>query len=215
MRIILFGPPGAGKGTQAKILSEKFGIPQISTGDLLREAVSQGTEIGIQAKVVLDAGQLVSDKIMIEIIREVLGSDKCKNGFILDGFPRTVPQAEALSVLLSQLRLSIDHVINMEADEEEIINRLGKRMMCKNCGKIYNLDFNGGVNLQRCPSCNGNLIHRDDDNPKTVHKRLLVYTRSTAPVKEYYRNLELLRTVNAKGTVERVQNDILEAIRAR
>jgi adenylate kinase len=215
MRIILFGPPGAGKGTQAKILSEKFGIPQISTGDLLREAVSQGTEIGIQAKVVLDAGQLVSDKIMIEIISEVLGSDKCENGFILDGFPRTVPQAEALSILLEQLRLSIDHVINMEAAEEEIINRLGKRMMCKNCGKIYNLDFNGGTNLQHCPSCQGSLIHRDDDNPATVHKRLLVYTRSTAPVKEYYRNLGLLRTVNAKGSVERVQNDILEAVRAR
>ncbi|MBA4312880.1 MAG: adenylate kinase [Chlorobiaceae bacterium] len=212
MRIILFGPPGVGKGTQAKILVDKFNIPQISTGDLLREAVSQGTEVGKQAKAVLEAGQLVSDKIMIEIIRVVLKSDKCKNGFILDGFPRTVPQAEALSLLLVQLHLGIDHVINMEVDEEEIIKRLGKRMMCKDCGKIYPIDNDHHRGDARCDSCSGELFQRDDDKPETIHKRLLVYSRSTFPVKKYYSGLGLLRTIKATGTVEHVNNEILKAI---
>jgi adenylate kinase len=212
MRIILFGPPGVGKGTQAKILVDKFNIPQISTGDLLREAVSQGTEIGKQAKAVLEAGQLVSDKIMIEIIRVVLKSDKCKNGFILDGFPRTVPQAEALSLLLDQLHSGIDHVINMEVDEEEIISRLSKRMMCKDCGKIYTIENDQYRDAAKCLSCSGELFQRDDDKPKTIHKRLLVYTRSTFPVKEYYSGLGLLRTIKAIGTVEHVNGEILKAI---
>jgi adenylate kinase len=212
MRIILFGPPGVGKGTQAKILVDKFNIPQISTGDLLREAVSQGTEIGKQAKAVLEAGQLVSDSIMIEIIRVVLKSDKCKNGFILDGFPRTVPQAEALSLLLDQLHSGIDHVINMEVDEEEIISRLSKRMMCKDCGNIFTIENDNRRGDTRCLSCSGELFQRDDDKPETIHKRLLVYTRSTFPVKEYYRDLRLLRTIKAMGTVEQVTEDILNAI---
>ncbi|MBI5020523.1 MAG: adenylate kinase [Ignavibacteriales bacterium] len=212
MRIILFGPPGVGKGTQAKILVEKFNIPQISTGDLLREAVTQGTEIGKQAKAVLEAGRLVSDSIMIEIIRGVLGSDKCKNGFILDGFPRTVPQAEALSLLLVQLNSGIDHVINMEVDEEEIISRLSKRMMCKDCGNIFTVENDNRRSEAKCLSCAGELFQRDDDKPETIHKRLLVYTRSTFPVKEYYRDLRLLRTIKAVGTVEQVTDDILNAI---
>lgn len=201
-----------GKGTQAKILVEKFNIPQISTGDLLREAVTQGTEIGKQAKAVLEAGRLVSDSIMIEIIRGVLGSDKCKNGFILDGFPRTVPQAEALSLLLVQLNSGIDHVINMEVDEEEIISRLSKRMMCKDCGNIFTVENDNRRSEAKCLSCAGELFQRDDDKPETIHKRLLVYTRSTFPVKEYYRDLRLLRTIKAVGTVEQVTDDILNAI---
>lgn len=212
MRLILFGPPGVGKGTQAKILSAKLMIPQISTGDMLREAVTQSTEIGKQAKAILDAGRLVSDKIMIEIIRDVLKSEKCKNGFILDGFPRTVPQAEGLSFLLVQLGQKIDHVINMEVDEKEIIRRLGKRLTCRKCEKIFSIEINKLNDLQNCPACGGELYQRDDDKPDTVLKRLHVYSQLTAPVKEYYKNIGLLRTINAQGTVERVTLDILASI---
>lgn len=212
MRLILFGPPGVGKGTQAKILSKKFKIPQISTGDLLRDAVSKGTQLGRQAKAVLEAGQLVSDTIMIRIIGEVLRSPQCGNGFILDGFPRTLPQAEALSSLLEELKISLDHVINMEVSHQEIISRLGRRMMCARCGKIHTVGDQTDRSNLKCASCGGDLFQRDDDQPDTVQKRLLVYLESTAPVKEYYRGRGLLRTVQAGGPVAAVSDAVLAAV---
>ena len=212
MRLILFGPPGVGKGTQAKLLSSKLKIPHISTGDMLREAATAGTELGRKAKAVMDAGQLVSDDIMIGIIRDVLKSEKCKNGFIFDGFPRTVPQANALTSLLSELHLKLQCVINMEVDEEEVVRRLGNRLTCKNCGKIYNLALDRLDNPARCPNCGGQLSQRDDDKPETVRKRLNVYDTSTAPVKEYYQHLGLLRNVNGAGSIELISNTILELL---
>jgi adenylate kinase len=213
MRLILFGPPGVGKGTQAKLLSAKLSIPHISTGDVLREAVAAKTELGIKAKTVMDGGQLVSDDIMIGIIRDVLRSEKCKQGFILDGFPRTLPQAEALTALLLELRMKLDGVISMEIDDEEVVRRLSKRLSCGTCGTILNLVLDHLQDTSRCPKCGGELLHRDDDRPETIRKRLTVYAHSTAPVKEYYRRLGLLRTVNGLGSVEEVTSHLLETFR--
>ncbi len=204
MRLILFGPPGVGKGTQAKILSACYGVPHISTGDMLRETVAAGTPLGVKAKATMDAGQLVSDEIMIGIIGEVLSSEKCRRGFILDGFPRTVPQAEALTKLLQQSGIRLDLVVNMEVGEEEVINRLGHRLSCKNCGRIFNLLTDKLKNQNVCPACGGTLYQRDDDKPETVLQRLRVYARSTAPVKEYYQRSGMLKTVRASGSIEEV-----------
>ena len=213
MRIILFGPPGVGKGTQAKLLSTKLHISHISTGDLLREAVAAGTELGRKAKAVIDAGQLVSDDIMIGIIHQVLQTQKSANGFILDGFPRTVPQAKALDSLLAKLHLSLDNVINMEIDEQEVVRRLGSRLSCSTCGRIYNRSDIDLPDPSKCPNCGGNLHQREDDKPATVLKRLRVYAESTAPVKEYYGRLGLLKNVNAAGTIENVNQAILALLR--
>ncbi|MBI1805538.1 MAG: adenylate kinase [Ignavibacteria bacterium] len=215
MRLILFGPPGVGKGTQAKLLSVRFNIPQISTGDLLREAVAAGTELGKKAKAIMDAGQLVSDEIMIGIIRDVLRSEKCRNGFILDGFPRTVHQAKALSDLLADLHISIDSVINMEINEHEVVQRLGKRLTCRNCGRIYNLDIDKLADPTKCPKCGGELYQREDDKPETVRKRLTVYAESTTPVKDYYQHAGLLRNVNGVGSIDQVNKDIVASLNHR
>jgi adenylate kinase len=209
MRIILFGPPGVGKGTQAKILSTKLNIPHISTGDMLREAVTSGTELGKKAKSIMDAGQLVSDDIMIGIIRDVLQSQKCSNGFILDGFPRTVPQAEALSNLMKEIGLSFNAVIIMDIDHEEVVKRLSSRLSCKGCGTIYNLLLDSINGDSPCPKCSKELIHRDDDKPETIRKRLDVYVRSTSPVKEYYERAGVLKNVHADGSIEKVTDAIL------
>ncbi len=215
MRLILFGPPGVGKGTQAKLLSAKLDIPHISTGDMLRDAVAEGTELGKQAKALIDAGQLVSDSIMINIIRDVLKSERCKNGFILDGFPRTVPQAEGLFHLLHQLGMEIDFVINMEIEENEIIKRLGKRLSCKKCGSIFNIDGDNLSYSSKCPACGGEIYQRDDDKQETVKRRLHIYFQSTAPVKIYYQRLGLLKTVNAQNSLPQVHQEILTAINHR
>lgn len=215
MRLILFGPPGVGKGTQAKLIAVTLGIPQISTGDMLREAVAAGTPLGVKAKEVMNAGQLVSDDIMVGIIRDVLRSPKCAKGFILDGFPRTVPQAEALSALLSELGIAIDSVINMDIDEESVVRRLSNRLTCKGCGTIFNLEIDTLADPSTCPKCGGALYHRDDDKPETIRKRLAVYAQSTAPVKEYYGGRKLLTNVDASGSIEIVNKKILAALGRR
>ena len=212
MRIILMGPPGVGKGTQAKILSSKFSVAHISTGDLLRDAAATGTELGKKAKAVMDAGNLVSDDIMIGIIREVLQSEKCKNGFILDGFPRTIPQADALNLLFKDLKLTLDAVVNLEILEEENIRRLANRLTCKKCGKIYNLTKDVLSKTLQCPNCGGELFFREDDKRETVTQRLIVYRKNTAPLKEYYQNSGLLRTVNGVGDIESIARNIQLAL---
>ena len=213
MRIILFGPPGVGKGTQAKILSARLRVAHISTGDLLREAVTTGTEIGRKAKTIMDAGQLVSDDIMIAIIRDVLQSSKCANGFIVDGFPRTVPQAEALSKLMVELKLTFDAVIIMDIDHEEIVKRLSSRLSCKECGTIFNLLIDTIESTSDCPKCGGELYMRDDDKPETIRERLAVYVKSTSPVKEYYQRAGVLKNVVAVGTIDDVNDSILSILK--
>jgi len=215
MRLILFGPPGVGKGTQARILAERFHIAHISTGDMLREAVAADTELGRKAKAIIDAGQLVSDDIMIGIIRNVLTTERTKSGFILDGFPRTVPQAQALTGLLKDLCLLIDVVINMEVDDRELIERLSKRLTCKNCGRIYNLNMDKLADPKKCPYCGDVLYQRQDDKPETVAKRLNIYLQSTAPVKEFYTRMGLLKTVHASGSIEEVNRQVLAILNRR
>jgi adenylate kinase len=213
MRVIFFGPPGVGKGTQAKLLSTKMNVPQIATGDLLREAVAAGTPLGLQAKEIMHSGKLVPDDVMIGIIRDVLGSPKCSRGFILDGFPRTVPQAEALSALLDELDISIDRVLNFIVDEKEIIRRLGRRVSCSVCGSIFNRGVKDPGGNRVCPNCEGELIQRDDDRPETVLNRLAVYHKSTAPVRSYYEKLGILVDVQGLGSVKSVHQQILALLK--
>lgn len=212
MRIILFGAPGVGKGTQAKILSEKFHIPHISTGDILREAVAIGTELGKKAKALVEAGELVSDNIMIGIMRDVISSAQSKNGFILDGFPRTHAQAEALDRLFKELQLSLNKVINIDVKENEIVRRLSSRWMCKNCRRIYSELIDSVSGNRRCPFCAGELYQRDDDKPETVRHRIKVYMQLTVPLKEYYRRTGLLVDVDGMGDVKTVTHRILAVL---
>jgi adenylate kinase len=208
MRLIMFGPPGVGKGTQAKLLSEEFGVPHISTGDMLRAAVAEGTELGKKAKSIMDAGRLVPDDVMIGIVRDVLRSPKVKNGFILDGFPRTVEQAKALDTLFQELHIGDYRVVNFAVDDAEIIRRLGSRLMCVNDGKIYNKLTDGVSPEMRCPECGGALIQRDDDKEETIRKRLEVYHSTTKPVLEFYNSRGVVLQLDGRATVESVHNEI-------
>jgi len=212
MRIILFGPPGVGKGTQANLLAEKFHIPQISTGDILREAVHKRTPLGLKAKSYMDQGALVPDQVIIEIIRETLASEKCADGFILDGFPRTVGQAEALDAILRDLHIKLDVVIDLAADENEIVRRLSNRLTCRQCGAVYNLATNTLPQDNKCPKCGGELYQRDDDKPEVVRNRLRVYHETTAPVRTYYAQQGILRSVDGMGTIADVQQRILNSL---
>lgn len=212
MRVIFFGPPGVGKGTQAKLLSSKLNIPQIATGDMLREAVAGGTPLGIQAKEIMSSGKLVPDDVMIGIIRDVLQSPRCAQGFILDGFPRTLPQAEALTSLLEALHIRLDRVINFMVDEDEIIRRLSRRVSCTQCGSILNMGINDPGGNRVCPKCGGDLVERDDDKPETVKKRMAVYHQSTEPVRAYYERLGILSDITGSGSVKSVQLKILQLL---
>jgi adenylate kinase len=179
---------------------------------MLRAAAAAGTALGIQAKQTMDAGQLVSDDIMVGLIRELLSSSIATNGFILDGFPRTVPQAEALTGLFSQMGMTLDAVVNMEVGDEAVVKRLSSRRTCRNCGRIFNLISDSLGNSSVCPSCGGELYQRDDDRPATIRERLAVYARSTAPLKEYYAQSGVLHNIDASGSVENIQREILTSI---
>ncbi|MCH7623822.1 MAG: adenylate kinase [Nitrospinae bacterium] len=212
MRLILLGPPGAGKGTQAKMLKEKFGIPQISTGDILRKAVSNDTELGKQAKVYMGDGQLVPDEIVIELIKEKIKEDDCAGGFILDGFPRTIVQAEKLSETLEEMRLDIDAVIDFEVDPQELIVRLTGRRSCSNCGAMFHDETRPPEKTGVCDHCGSEPYQRPDDNEETILKRLEVYENETAPLKEFYRKQGNLDTLEGRGSAEEIFSQVCDLI---
>jgi adenylate kinase len=213
IRLLLFGPPGVGKGTQAKLLAAEFGIPHISTGDLLRAAVTAGTELGKKAQAIMNAGQLVPDDIMIGIVREVLGSSKVAKGFILDGFPRTLAQAKALASIFDELRIGDYKVINFAIKDEQIIRRLTGRLMCPNEGKIFNSDTDTVTRDTPCPTCGARLTQREDDKEEAVRKRLQVYHSTTAPVIEYYNERGVVVDVDGTGSIDAVRRKIETLVR--
>jgi adenylate kinase len=212
MRIVLLGEPGSGKGTQAKLLEEKYRLPQISTGDTLREAVAAGTPLGRQAKAAMDAGQLVGDEIVLGIIQERISRPDTRNGFILDGFPRNLPQAEALDHLLSGLGRSINLALLVSVDVDALIQRLVGRRTCMNCGQMYNVFYAPPHIDGRCDECGGRLRHRSDDNEETIGNRLRVYEAQTHPVIAYYREQGKLRVVQGVGEVEDVFRAIVRIV---
>ena len=214
MNLILLGPPGVGKGTQAKLLIDRFGIPQISTGDILRAAVKELTPMGVKAKGFMDSGALVPDAVVIGIVEERLAQPDCTPGFILDGFPRTVGQADALKQVLTGLRRGIDHVISLSVDKGELLKRLTGRRACPLCGAVYHIEFAPPKTAGRCDACPGELFQREDDKEATILHRLQVYDDQTAPLIAYYEASGLLRSVNGLGTVDGVQGDIISRIQA-
>ncbi len=209
MRLVFLGAPGVGKGTQAEMVSKTLGIPKISTGDLLRAAVAQKTSLGIEAKQYMDRGDLVPDKVVIGLVEEKVGTQECAKGFILDGFPRTVPQADSLSELLARQGLSLDRVIHFVIPREELINRLSGRRSCSRCSAVYHIVFVPPKQKDICDKCGGVLIQRSDDRKETVESRLSVYEAQTLPLIEYYREKNLLAELDGSGSVEAVQERLL------
>jgi len=212
MNLVLFGPPGAGKGTQAKFIVDSFKIPQISTGDMLRAAVKEQTPLGVIAKQIMESGALVPDEVVLGIVRERIVLSDCNNGFVLDGFPRTIPQADALVLILSGLNKKIDHVISLDIDNSEIVQRLSGRRTCPSCGKGFHIVYDPPKIEGRCDSCCAELIQREDDREETVEKRLAIYDQQTAPLKSYYDQLGLMRHIDGSGTIQDIQLQIKEVL---
>lgn len=212
MNLILFGPPGAGKGTQAKFIVDSFGIPQISTGDMLRAAVKDQTPLGLVAKQIMESGGLVSDEVVLGIVRERLANPDCSNGFILDGFPRTIPQADALDGILKSLGRHIDHVISLDVDFSEIVQRLSGRRACSACGKGYHVLYDPPAVQGVCDACGASLIQRDDDKEDTVKNRLSVYEQQTSPLKAYYETAGVLRHIDGSGSIQDIQAHIRKVL---
>lgn len=209
MNIILFGAPGAGKGTQAKFLIEKYGIPQISTGDILREAVKTGTEMGKKADEFMKNGKLVPDAVILGIIKDRLVQDDCKKGFVLDGFPRTIPQAEALEVLLVEIGTKIDAVIALTVRDEFLIERLTGRKVCKGCGASFHVKFNNSKKDGVCDYCGGELYTRKDDTIETVSQRLEVYKSQTEPLIAFYKGKGVFKDINGEEDIEKITSAIV------
>jgi len=211
MDFILLGPPGAGKGTQAKLMVDKWNIPQVSTGDILRAAVREGKALGVEAKGFMDRGELVPDRVVIGIIAERLREEDAADGFILDGFPRTIPQAEALQEILDDHGRNIGYVISIEVDDEELVTRLTGRRMCKGCGESFHIVFNPSAEEGVCDRCSGELYQRDDDMEETIRRRLAVYSEQTQPLIAYYEKQGNLRRIDGTGSIEDIFARILEA----
>jgi adenylate kinase len=208
MRLVLLGAPGAGKGTQAKMLIEKYNIPQISTGDILRKAVADGTPLGKEAKVIMDKGELVTDEIVIGLVKERLAQDDCKNGYILDGFPRTTPQAEALDDVLTAMGSPLDVALSVDVAMSELMQRLTGRRTCGSCQQMYNVHFSAPAKEGVCDKCGGELMQRDDDKEATIKNRLDVYEKSTAPLIDYYGKKGILKSVEGVGSIDDIFNKI-------
>jgi adenylate kinase len=214
MKLILLGPPGAGKGTQAKMLTERFDIPQIATGDILRCAVQAGTDLGLQAKTFMDAGALVPDEVVIGIVRERLQQADCRQGFILDGFPRTVAQADALQGNLAALKRQLDRVVSLTVDADALVARLTGRRTCRGCGRGYHVAFDPPQSAGHCDACSGELYQRDDDREETIRKRLAVYAQQTAPLIDYYRAAGVLVELDGMQPIPVVHEQVLVALQA-
>jgi adenylate kinase len=211
MRVVLFGPPGSGKGTQASLLKDKYGLVHIATGDILREAVSNKTEVGLKAKSYMDRGELVPDDVVIAIVKDKLQSIG-EVGFILDGFPRTIAQADALDRVLFDLGKPLDAVLNLQVDEEELVRRLSGRRVCPSCGEPYHVDSKPPKFEEVCDKCGTALLHREDDKPEAIRNRLRVYREQTEPVLDYYASKSILRNINAVGDIEQVASRIASAV---
>ncbi|MBF4509575.1 MAG: adenylate kinase [Aeromicrobium sp.] len=212
MNVMLLGAPGAGKGTQAAKLIERYGLAHISTGDILRDAVTRGTPMGVAAKSFMDKGELVPDFVVIGLVKERLQRPDIKGGFILDGFPRTVAQAQSLGDVLKELGLKLDAVVSIEVNRASLVNRLTARRTCKECGGIFNVATQPAAASGVCPTCGGALYQRDDDTVETVTNRLDVYDRSTAPLVDYYRKAGLLKTVDGNASADHVFSQVVAAI---
>ncbi|RAS85654.1 adenylate kinase [Priestia endophytica] len=208
MNLVLMGLPGAGKGTQAEQMVEYYNIPHISTGDMFRAAIKEGTDLGVKAKQFMDKGELVPDEVTIGIVRERLAKDDCKEGFLLDGFPRTVAQAEALENILEELKRPLDYVINIDVDQAILMERLTGRRICKNCGATYHLVFNPPSQEGTCDKCGGELYQREDDNPETVSNRLAVNVKQSQPLLDFYNQKGYLRNIKGDQDITKVFEDI-------
>lgn len=213
MNLILLGPPGAGKGTQAKFISEKYGLPHISTGDMFRETAASGSELGKKLQEFMSAGKLVTDDIVIEVVKVRISKADTAKGFLLDGFPRTVPQAQALDKMLSEKSVKIDVVLSITLDDEEVVKRLSSRRVCIACGASYNTITQAPKKDGVCDKCSGSVIQRQDDNAQTIRQRLKVYNEQTSPLIEYYTSKGVLKTVDGSGSVEAVFKGLCEFIK--
>jgi adenylate kinase len=211
-RVVLLGAPGAGKGTQAKMLIDRFKIPQISTGDILRKAVADGTPLGKEAKVIMDQGGLVSDKIVLGLVEDRIKQPDCKNGFILDGFPRNTVQAEALDKILSGMNMPLTVALNIDVDLNDLLKRLTGRRTCKSCQQMYNIFFSPSKKEGVCDKCGGQLFQRDDDKEETIKKRLDVYQQQTAPLIDYYSKKNIMKTVLGVGSIEDIFKKAVAAL---
>lgn len=214
MRLVLVGPPGAGKGTQAEFIASHLSVPKISTGDILRANVSAGSELGRKAKSYMDAGNLVPDQVVIDMVRDRLAEPDAEDGFLLDGFPRTVPQAHELDKMLADLGTGLDLVLELVVEEEEVIRRLSGRRTCHGCGKIWHVEFDPPTHEGVCDRCGGELFQRDDDKPETIAARLRVYARDTQPLVDYYGAQGKLVGIDAVGPVEDVTQRAYDALRS-
>jgi len=212
MRLILLGPPGSGKGTQANLLQDKFNIPKISTGDILRAAVEEGAKLGQQAKKFMDKGELVPDEVVISLIKERIVEPDCEAGFILDGFPRTIVQAEKLRETLEAMGQDIDSVLDLEVDRDELLVRLTGRRTCKNCGAMFHQTSHPPKVEDVCDECGGELYQRPDDNKETIVKRLEIYDRETAPLKEFYRKQGKLKTIQGYGGMDKIFSELCKMV---
>lgn len=212
MKLILLGPPGGGKGTQAKFLVYEYSIPQISTGDMLRANVRDQTVLGIEAQNFMNDGRLVPDDVILGMMDSRLQKEDCKNGYILDGFPRTIPQAEGLENLLSKIGHELDCAVVLDVKQDTIVDRLSSRRSCKGCGRVYNLIFDPPEVENTCGSCNDELYQRDDDKKETIKNRLKIYDEQTAPLIEYYSAKNLTKHVNASGDIHQVKSNLIDAL---
>jgi adenylate kinase len=213
VRLVLVGPPGAGKGTQAQFVASHFAIPKISTGDIFRANVSQGTPLGLEAKKFMDAGDLVPDEVTIGMVRDRLAEEDARDGFLLDGFPRNVNQAEVLDQLLADLGTGLDVVLELVVDDDEVVRRLSGRRTCHSCGHVWHIDFDPPARDGICDHCGGQLFQRDDDQPETIRHRLEVYADQTAPLVGYYSDRAILRGIDATGPVEDVTERAISSLR--
>ena len=214
MKIIMLGAPGAGKGTQAKKIAEKYQIPHISTGDIFRSNIKEGTELGMKAKAYMDQGGLVPDELTIGMLMDRIQKDDCKNGYVLDGFPRTIPQAESLTNALNERNQKIDYAVNVDVPDENIVNRMSGRRACSSCGATYHIVYKPSKVEGICDVCGDKLVLRDDDKPETVKKRLSVYHDQTQPLIDYYKEAGVLANVDGTQDMEKVFSDIVAVLGA-